>query len=123
METTTNDSSRPDNSNNPSMALLAVLITVATLTIVLTGPAAAQGPSLSCVGTSGGAASLIDSWLTVYENDSAIVDGTFNDSNTVDFGEVALSAPGTGAARLETDAATQTCSGNNDASSIFPLLV
>jgi hypothetical protein len=95
-------------------SLLAVaLLTLTLLATAGVGTVAADDVDLTCAGTGGGAAYLTDSNLTVYENASNVTYGNFTDNETVDFGNVSVSAGDNASVRLENATGVTCLSGVN----------
>jgi PGF-pre-PGF domain-containing protein len=96
-----------------TLTVLLVGLSGVTTAGLATGTLAGTSPDLACVGSSGGAAYVTNSGLTVYENDGSILYGTFPDHNTVDFGSgaVSLSASGSAQARVDEGTGDRTCLG------------
>ncbi|MFB6302924.1 MAG: hypothetical protein ABEH78_08715 [Haloferacaceae archaeon] len=103
--------------NRQGSLVVGAFVAFLALVVICPASAAAQAatPSLDCVGSGGGAAYVTDSGLTVYENDSAIDFGNFTDAETVDYGNVSLSATGTADVRLEDGTGNRTCLGDVNA--------
>lgn len=91
-------------------SLLAVALVALTLLAVGgVGTVAADDVDLTCAGTGGGAAYVTDSNLTVYENASNVTHGNFTGNETVDFGNVSVSARDNASLRLENATGNVTC--------------